>query len=218
MDRASDLPETTTTKNRSPFLRRLFLVFTTQVGFAGVGLLATYSYAVYQVDCTGTLGYLFPINILGVATMVICALMFLVADSNNSWRSNATAVVSIFVIPALFLLVINPIAARQRALRHMEEMKERIPILNEIVALIDGSKDQFGHIPADEAEFYDIVFSDRFSEDHWDGLGRCCWGVSYDKADSDRYVIEYHAADVLYAYDSSTPERGWYPIASEARR
>jgi hypothetical protein len=209
----SNSPVPSIPKSRNRFVRLLFPAFTAIVGFGGIGLLILYSNAVYRVDCTGSLGYMLPMPALGVAAMVACGkmLMFLGTDSNKSWRFYLAAAVSIFVIPALFFLVINPIATKQRAIRHMEEMKERMPILNEIVALVDASKDQLGHIPTDETEFYKVVFSDQFNDEELP----CCWGVSYNKIDSERYVIQYSSADVLYAYDSSTPECGWHPAESE---
>jgi len=184
------------------------------VGCVGIGLLATYSYAVYQVDCTGTLGYMFPINVLGVAAMAVCGMMLLVAGSDSGWQYRVAGVVSIFAIPAVFFLVINPLAAKQRVLRHTEEMNEKIPILNRIVAHVDASNARLGHIPADEDEFYRMLSSDLFSDDDGDwGLG-CCWIIRYDRTDSERYQLRYLASDVSYAYDSDTPERGWYPIAA----
>jgi len=216
MDPDPNSSEPSIPKSRSRLARRLFLAFTAMVGFGGIGLLTFSSTGLYQMDCTMTLLIILPSLALGVVVMLVCGLLlFFGTDSNNSWRFYVAAAVSIFVIPAFFLLVVNPIASKQRVIRHMEEMKEIIPHLNEIVVLVDASKDQLGHIPADEAEFIDIVFSDnQFNDDAFP----CCWAISYNMLDSERYVIQYSALDVLYAYDSSTPERGWHPTGSELER
>ena len=149
--------------------------------------------------------------------MVVCGLMLFGANSDNTWGFNVAAIVSIFVIPALFLLVVRPLAERHCMLRHMEEMEQRIPLLNEMVALVDASKEQLGRIPTDEAEFIDIVFNDQVNEDHWDKLGSSDWRMYYEKIDSEHYCLRYEPMGVLYCYDSRTPERGWYSTSEKER-
>jgi len=217
MDQSSDAPQSSLPANGRSVRRWLFVTFTTMVGLAGVGLLATYSYAVYRVDCIGSLGYLFPLNLFGVAALIVCGLCFLGANSTNGWTYRGAAIAAIFAIPAIFFLVVNPMAAKHRACRHVEQMAEKIPILNGIVAHVDDTIARQGHAPVDNTEFNRLIFDDQLSEDLWDGLG-CCWGIRYNRADSGSYRLQYSASDVLFVYDSSTPELGWHAAPSDSER
>jgi len=81
MNPDSDSPEPSMPKSRFRFDRRLFLAFTAMVGFGGIGLLTFYFYGVYIVDCTMSLGFMFPFPVLGV-----CRNGSVRVDDDVAWR------------------------------------------------------------------------------------------------------------------------------------
>jgi hypothetical protein len=117
----------------------------------------------------------------------------------------------VFLVMALFFLVLFPFAVAQRRLRHREEMTDRIPVLKAVVAEMEASRAELGRIPADESEFDERVTVD------WAKLG-CCPIINYTRVDSSRYTLHYGALDVDYRYDSAEPQRGWQPTDAATER
>ena len=187
----------------------------TLVGLVGSSLLIFSSFRVCRADCFTTLAFETPLVLLGlgvVAGSVVCYLF--VGWRGPRRRENITAsLVVLLVIPATFFLVALPLATSQRRSRHVEQMNERTPVLMCMVAQVEASRARLGQLPADDSEFSKLPVEDRCDPQRILG---CCWIARYRKIDSHRFKLVYRALDVVYAYDSGTPDRGWYPNDEEA--
>ena len=176
---------------------------------AELDVLICASYTLYQVNCPMSLGFIVVPLAAGSLVIVLTASAFFgIAGLKGARRRNNMlgSLMAVLVIPAVFLLVVFPFAVKQRRLRHIEEMSERIPVLSAISDAVVASAEDTGHIPADDGEFYDLLCSREWDPNHFLG---CCWGVDYRKIKSNHFRLVYTAMDVKYVYDSDTPERDW---------
>jgi len=176
---------------------------------AELNILIFASYTLYYVDCPMSFGFIAaPLAICSLVVVLVASVSFGIVGSIGSRRRNniLASLIALFIIPAVFLLVVFPYAAEQRRLRHIEEMSERIPILESISESVVASAKDTGHIPADDREFYDLLSSREWDPNHVLG---CCWIIDYRKIEPNHFRLVYSAMDVEYVYDSATPERGW---------
>lgn len=176
---------------------------------AELGILVFASHILYQLDCSMSLGFIAVPLVAGSLVIVfVASASFAMANSEGARRRYNIFgfLVAFFVIPAVFLVVVFPLTVRQRRLRHIEEMGERMPILRTISDAVVASAEDSGNIPADEGEFCDLLCSREWDPNRLLG---CCWVIDYRKIKSNHFKLIYSAMDVEYVYDSATPERGW---------
>jgi hypothetical protein len=182
----------------------------TTLGLVGVDLLISWAFCLYQADCVVTLGFAaFVVLIPGLICMFGSALALLMLPRGGPYgRKIVATVVALVLVPAIFFVGVFPFAVRQRQLRHIEQMANKIPILMGVIADVEAFTSLHKRLPTDHQEFFEVISRRRLDPN--DVLG-CCWRIDYSKCGESRYRLVYEALDVRYAYGSDSSDRGWYP-------
>lgn len=172
-----------------------------------INLLIAWTCCVYRADCYMTLGFHTLLLLLGlVFAPASCAAFAVVAWKRADRRRNpAAALVALLLVPAVFFFIAFPVAIQQRRLRHLDQMSERLPVLQGVVDEVRALEAAHGRIPADKTEFFELV---RVNDPNQ--LLGCCYGLDYRRIAPSRFTLVYRAVDVEYVYDSSVPGDGWH--------